>query len=63
MHGAPPCRHFPLAMHGLDEWLTILISLLLVEVLLVVGVAKFIAIVVPSVVASDSGRDGMMVWS
>ena len=29
--------------------------------LLVVGVAKFIATVVPSVVASDGGRDGMMV--
>ena len=28
---------------------------------LIVGVAKFIATVVPSVVASDSGRDGMIV--
>ena len=36
-------------------------SLLLREVLLVVGVAKSIATVVPPVVASGSGRDGMMV--
>ena len=49
------------------QWLTILISLLLVvlgvsrEVLLVVGVTKFIATVVPSVVASDSDRDEMTV--
>ena len=62
-----PSRHFPLAMAlSVDEWLTIFISLLLVvlgvsrEVLLVVGVAKFIATDVPSVVASGS-RDGMMV--
>ena len=57
-----PLQTFP-PSYGLDEWL---ISLLVVvlgvsrEVLLVVGVAKFIATVVPSAgVAPD--RDGMMV--